>query len=58
MIEKDDEIIIIDYKTHSPQDERNYIKQVNRYKKAIKVLFDKEVKGKIFYLDKMMMKEV
>jgi len=58
MVENEDEIIIIDYKTHSPKDEKNYIKQIKRYQKAIEDLFNKPTIGKIFYLDKMEMKKV
>ena len=58
MVEKDEEIIIIDYKTHSVKDERNYINQLKRYKEAIEYFYDKKVKAKIFYLDKLKMKEI
>ena len=58
MIIDKDEIIIIDYKTHSPNDEKQYIKQIKRYKEAIHNLFKKPTKGKIFYLDRMKFKEI
>ena len=58
MVEDDEKIIIIDYKTHSPNDERNYIKQVKRYQKAIEKLFNKQTEGKIFYLDKMKIRNI
>ncbi len=53
MIENEQEILIIDYKTHTPHDQTLYIKQIQRYKKAIMELKNKPTKGKIFYLDKM-----
>ena len=58
MIEQDEKITIIDYKTHNPADEKNYINQVNRYKQAIKTLKNKNVVGYLFYLDKMKLREV
>jgi exodeoxyribonuclease V beta subunit len=58
MIENKDEIIIIDYKTHTPNDEKDYIKQLNRYKKAITNIKKKGVKGYLFYLDNMVLKEI
>jgi exodeoxyribonuclease V beta subunit len=58
LIENEDEIIIVDYKTHTPEDERGYIKQIKRYKTAMEALKNRPVKGYIFYLDKMEMKEI
>ena len=58
LIETEEKIVIIDYKTHNPHDEHNYIKQVRRYKEAICQLKGKEVEGYLFYLDKMQFKIV
>jgi len=58
LIEKDDKVIIVDYKTHTPEDKRVYIEQIKRYKEAMENLKNKPTKGYIFYLDKMKMKEV
>jgi exodeoxyribonuclease V beta subunit len=58
MLESEKEILIIDYKTHTPNDEINYIKQINRYKVAMENLKQKATKGVIFYLDRMVMKVV
>jgi exodeoxyribonuclease V beta subunit len=58
LIEKDDEVIIVDYKTHTPEDERGYVKQIKRYKIAMENLKNRPAKGYILYLDKMEMKEV
>ena len=58
MIENDNDIVIIDYKTQTPLDKRAYIKQVNRYKEAMSMLFRKTTKGYLFYLDNMEMVEV
>ena len=58
MIENDDEVIIIDYKTHTPNDKREYIKQVNRYKEAIENIYLKQTKGYIFYLDTLTLTEI
>ncbi len=58
LIEKDDEVIIVDYKTHTPEDERGYVKQIKRYKTAMENLKNRPAKGYILYLDKMEMKEV
>ena len=58
LIEDEDEIVIIDYKTHTPDDKRGYIKQIQRYKTAMKNLKNKSVKGFIFYLDEMSLKEI
>jgi len=58
LVEDNEEVIIIDYKTHKPDDERGYIKQIQRYKTAMENLKNKPSKGYIFYLDKMEMKEV
>ena len=58
LIETEEKIVIIDYKTHNPHDEHNYIKQVKRYKEAICQLKGKEVEGYLFYLDKMQFKIV
>ena len=58
LVETDEKFIIIDYKTHSPKDEKNYIKQVQRYKEAISTLKNKPTKGYLLYLDKLELKEV
>jgi exodeoxyribonuclease V beta subunit len=58
LIENEDEIIIVDYKTHTPEDKRGYVRQIQRYKTAMESLKNKPAKGYIFYLDKMEMKEV
>jgi exodeoxyribonuclease V beta subunit len=58
LIEKDDEVIIVDYKTHTPEDERGYVKQIKRYKTAMENLKNRPAKGYILYLDKMEMKEI
>ena len=58
MMENDKEIVIIDYKTHTPNDEKDYIKQLNRYKVAMSDIKNKPSKGFLFYLDKMRLREV
>ena len=58
MIENDDEIIIVDYKTTRPKDEKPYYDQVSFYKKAVKALRNKKVKGFIFYVDEKKLEEV
>jgi exodeoxyribonuclease V beta subunit len=58
LIENDDEIIVIDYKSTKPEDESAYIKQVKRYKNAINYLKNKKTKAYLFYIDTLELKEV
>ena len=58
MIENDEEIVIIDYKSTKPEDESKYILQVQNYKKVVKELKSKNVKGYLLYVDKEKLKEV
>lgn len=51
LLSEEDIITIIDYKTVKPKDERGYINQVKRYIEDIKELTNKEVVGKIFYVE-------
>ena len=58
LIENEDEIVIIDYKSSLPFDEKEYIKQVSFYKEAVSEMSNKVVKAYIFYLDKLLLREV
>ncbi len=53
-----EEIVVIDYKSATPQDQRPYFKQVGFYKSAIKRLLGKEARGYLLYLDRMKLQEV
>jgi exodeoxyribonuclease V beta subunit len=53
-----EEILIIDYKSTRPNDERAYIKQVRGYIEAVEKITGKKAKGKLFYVDKREFKEV
>jgi ATP-dependent exoDNAse (exonuclease V) beta subunit len=58
MIENDDEIIIIDYKSATPHDEKAYKEQVKSYMRAVKELKGKKVSGYILYVDSRELKKV
>ncbi len=58
LIERDDEIIIIDYKSATPTNERSYQEQVGFYIKAMRAIKKKPVRGYLFYLDSCSLKEV
>lgn len=58
LIEKDDEIVIIDYKSTKPNDERGYIKQIEHYISFVKNLTSKKVKGRLFYIDSLEFREI
>ncbi len=53
-----EEILIIDYKSTRPNDERAYIKQVRSYVEAVEKITGKKAKGKLFYVDEREFKEV
>ncbi|GAB6074400.1 RecB-like helicase [Nautilia lithotrophica] len=58
MIENEEEIIIIDYKSKKPEDESRYIKQVEHYKNVAKELKNKEVSAYLFYVDEEKLRKV
>jgi len=53
-----DEITIIDYKSTRPHDESAYLKQVGFYMQAASALLKKEVRGYLFYVDSLELREV
>ncbi len=53
-----EEILIIDYKSTRPNDERAYIKQVRSYIEAVEKITGKKAKGKLFYVDTQEFKEI
>ncbi len=53
-----EEILIIDYKSTRPNDERAYIKQVRSYIEAVEKITGKKAKGKLFYVDTQELKEI
>ncbi|MEO1928305.1 MAG: RecB-like helicase [Nautiliaceae bacterium] len=53
-----EEIVIIDYKSTRPHDERAYIKQVRGYIEAVEKITGKKARGKLFYVDEREFKEV
>ena len=57
MIENE-EIIIIDYKSTKPDDERGYIQQLKFYIDNISKIKNKKTKGFIFYVDSLELKEI
>ncbi|MRI58010.1 MAG: helicase [Epsilonproteobacteria bacterium] len=58
LIEKEDEVIIIDYKSTRPQDESAYLEQVGFYMTAMRAIKKKPVRGYLFYLDRCELREV
>lgn len=58
MIENEEEVVIIDYKSARPKDESSYISQVEKYKTAAEKLTDKKVRGFILYADEKRLREV
>ena len=58
LIIESEDLIVIDYKTAKPQDEKNYINQVKRYKQALSAIKKKDVRAYLFYLDEMFLKEI
>ncbi|WP_456479546.1 RecB-like helicase [Nautilia sp.] len=58
MIENDEEIIIVDYKSKKPEDESVYFEQVKSYKNVVKKLKNKKTRAFLLYADKNALKEV
>ncbi|NPA84084.1 MAG: RecB-like helicase [Epsilonproteobacteria bacterium] len=58
LIEGEEELVIIDYKSVTPKDQRPYIDQVAFYKDAMGAIHKKGVRGYIFYLDRLVLEEV
>jgi len=58
LVENEKEAVVIDYKSTRPQDESAYLKQVEKYVKAVKALKGKDAKGYLFYVDENIMREV
>ena len=58
LIERENEVIIVDYKSAKPEDERPYIEQVRFYQTAMKAIKGKPARGYLFYLDTLTLKEV
>jgi len=58
MIENEDEVVIVDYKSTRPSDESGYVNQVKTYMNAIKNLKNKPTRGFIFYVDEKEFREV
>ncbi|ACM92676.1 helicase [Nautilia profundicola AmH] len=58
LVESEDEIVIIDYKSAKPEDESSYITQVEHYKTVAKELKNKKVKGYLLYVDEEKLREV
>ena len=58
LIENEDEMIVIDYKSAKPKDESGYVNQVRGYINALKNITDKKVKGYLYYVDVLELKEV
>ncbi|NPA87393.1 MAG: RecB-like helicase [Epsilonproteobacteria bacterium] len=58
LIENEEEMIIVDYKSARPNDESAYINQVRGYMKAVKEITSKKVKGYLFYADEKKFREV
>jgi len=52
------EAVVIDYKSVKPADEKSYLKQVGFYKEALKRFGYEDVRGYLFYLDTMELREV
>ena len=58
LIIENEDLIVIDYKTAKPEDERAYYNQVRRYKEALSTIKKRDVKAYIFYLDELSLKEI
>ncbi|MRJ03081.1 MAG: RecB-like helicase [Epsilonproteobacteria bacterium] len=58
LIEGEEELIVIDYKSVKPHDEEKYLKQVGFYKEAVEAIYGKPVRGFLFYLDRCELREV
>jgi len=58
LIQNNEEMIIIDYKSAKPEDESTYVKQVQKYIKAIKDLTGKKTSGYLLYVNEEELREV
>ncbi len=51
LIEKEDTVMVIDYKSAKPKDERVYKEQVKEYMRAVEAFTGKKSEGYLFYTD-------
>jgi len=58
MIENESEIVIVDYKSSKPEDERGYIKQVENYIKAVQAIKNKKTTGYLLYANEKKLRKV
>lgn len=58
LIEKESEIVIVDYKSSTPSDFSAYASQIDRYKKAAHTLFKKKPIAYLYLLDTLTLKRM
>ncbi|WP_457596283.1 PD-(D/E)XK nuclease family protein, partial [Hydrogenimonas sp.] len=58
LIEHDDALVVVDYKSATPHDPSGYEKQVRHYMETMRTLKGKPCRGYLFYLDTLKLQEV